>query len=141
MPEIVGLNVADRSQQTVLLGTFAAVALLLAASGLYGVLSYGVTQRSREIGLRIALGASAGAVVRMIVRRGLTLAGLGLVAGMALAAGATRALSTLLYGVGAADPATFGLVLALLGLVALSACWVPAMRAARVDPMTALRQE
>ena len=141
MPEIVGLNVADRSQQTVLLGTFAAVALLLAASGLYGVLSYGVTQRSREIGLRIALGASAGAVVRMIVRRGLTLAGLGLVAGMALAAGATRALSTLLYGVGAADPATFGLVLTLLGLVALSACWVPAMRAARVDPMTALRQE
>ena len=141
MPEIVGLNVADRSQQTVLLGTFAAVALLLAASGLYGVLSYGVTQRSREIGLRIALGASAGAVVRMIVRRGLTLAGLGLVAGMALAAGATRALSTLLYGVGAADPATFGLVLALLGLVALSACSVPAMRAARVDPMTALRQE
>jgi putative ABC transport system permease protein len=77
----------------------------------------------------------------MIVQRGLALTGLGLVAGMVLAAGATRALSTLLYGVGAADPATFGLVVALLGLVALSACSVPAMRAARVDPMTALRQE
>jgi putative ABC transport system permease protein len=141
MPEIVGLNVVDRSQQTVLLGVFAALALLLAATGLYGVLSYAVTQRSREIGLRIALGASAGTVVRMIVQRGLALTGLGLAAGMTLAAGATRALSTLLYGVGAGDPGTFGLVVALLGLVALSACSVPAIRAARVDPMTALRQE
>jgi ABC-type antimicrobial peptide transport system permease subunit len=133
--------VVDRSQQAVLLGVFAALALLLAATGLYGVLSYAVTQRSREIGLRIALGASAGAVVGMIVRRGLALTALGLAAGMALAAGATRALSTLLYGVGASDPATFGLVVVILGLVALSACSVPAMRAARVDPITALRQE
>jgi predicted permease len=141
MEEIVELGVADRRQQMVLLGTFAGLALLLASIGIYGVLSYAVTQRSRELGLRIALGASTGSVMRMVVARGLSLTGVGLVIGVALALVATRALQNLLYGVGAADPSTFGAVVALLGGIALAACYLPARRAARVDPIEVLRAE
>jgi putative ABC transport system permease protein len=141
MDEIVDLNVADRQQQMTLLGAFAALALVLASIGLYGVLSYAVTQRSREIGLRMALGASAGSVIRMIVGRGLALTGIGLALGLVAAWLATRALQNLLYGVAATDPLTFASVAALLGIIALIACWAPARRASRVDPITVLREE
>jgi putative ABC transport system permease protein len=141
MDEIVDLNVADRQQQMTLLGAFAGLALLLASIGLYGVLSYSVTQRSREIGLRMALGASAASVIRMIVGRGLALTGIGLVIGLVTALAATRAMKNLLYGVAATDPLTFSAVAALLGIIALIACWAPARRASRVDPITVLREE
>jgi putative ABC transport system permease protein len=141
MDEIVDLNVADRQQQMTLLGAFAGLALVLASIGLYGVLSYAVTQRSREIGLRMALGASASSVIRMIVARGLALTGIGLAIGLIAAWIATRAMKNLLYGVAATDPVTFGSVAALLAVIALIACWSPARRASRVDPIVVLREE
>jgi putative ABC transport system permease protein len=141
MDEIVDLNVADRQQQMTLLGSFAGLALVLASIGLYGVLSYAVTQRSREIGLRIALGASASSVIRMIVGRGLALTGIGLGIGLVAAWAATRAMKNLLYGVGATDPVTFAAVAGLLSVIALIACWAPARRASRVDPIVVLREE
>jgi putative ABC transport system permease protein len=141
MDEIVDLNIADRQQQMTLLGAFAALALLLASIGLYGVLSYAVTQRSREIGLRMALGASASSVIRMIVGRGLALTGIGLAIGLVAAWLATRAMRNLLYGVAATDPFTFAAVAALLGLIALIASYAPARRASRVDPIVVLREE
>jgi predicted permease len=141
MEDILDLDVADRQQQMVLLGAFAGLALLLASIGLYGVLSYAVTQRRRELGLRIALGASTASVMRMVVRRGLSLTGVGLAIGVALAWAATRAMRNLLYGVAAADPQTFVAVVALLATIALAACYLPARRAARVDPIAALRED
>jgi predicted permease len=141
MDEIVELNVIDRTGQTTLLGAFAGLALLLACLGLYGVLSYAVTQRTPEIGVRLALGATTGAIARLVVGRGLALTGLGLALGVALAWAATRAMRSLLVGVGATDPATFGGVVGLLIVVSLGACMFPAMRAIRIDPMKVLRQE
>jgi putative ABC transport system permease protein len=141
MDDIVDLDVADRQQQLVLLGAFAGLALLLASIGLYGVLSYAVTQRSREIGLRMALGASSGSVMRMVVARGLSLTGAGLALGLALAWALTRTLQNLLYGVAAADPATFGAVAGVLGVIALVACYLPARRASRLDPIAVLRAD
>src|SRR4051794_32414020 len=141
MDDIVDLDVADRQQQLVLLGAFAGLALLLASIGLYGVLSYAVTQRSREIGLRMALGASSGSVMRMVVARGMSLTGAGLALGLALAWALTRTLQNLLYGVAAADPATFGAVAAVLAVIALAACYLPARRASRLDPIAVLRAD
>ena len=141
MDEILELDVADRHQQMVLLGAFAGLALLLASLGLYGVLSYVVLQRSRELGLRMALGATAGSVVRIVVTRGLLLTGTGLAIGLGLAWALTRTLQNLLYGVAAGDPATFAAVVALLGVIALAACYVPARRAARLDPIAVLRAD
>ena len=141
MDEILDLNVEDRTQQMTLLGAFAALALLLASIGLYGVLSYAVTQRSREIGLRMALGASARSVRGMVVGRGLALTGAGLAIGLVLAALGTRSMKSLLYGVDAMDPATMAAVCGLLCAIALVACWVPARRASRVDPIVVLREE
>jgi predicted permease len=141
MDDIIDLDVADRHQQMLLLGAFAGLALLLASIGLYGVLSYAVTQRSRELGLRMALGASAGSVMRMVVARGLGLTTVGLTLGLALAWVSARALQSLLYGVTAADPATFAAVVGVLGTIALAACYLPARRASRVDPMVVLRDE
>ena len=141
MDEMVDLDVADRQQQLTLLGAFAVLALVLASVGLYGVLSYVVSQRSREIGMRMALGASGGSVVRMVVGRGLTLTAIGLVIGLAASIMLTRLMENLLYGVGANDPATFAGVAAVLGLVAAVACWIPAKRASRMDPMVVLREE
>jgi ABC-type antimicrobial peptide transport system permease subunit len=141
MDDIIDLDVADRHQQMLLLGAFAGLALLLASIGLYGVLSYAVTQRSRELGLRMALGASAGSVMRMVVARGLALTAAGLTLGLALAWVSARALQSLLYGVTAADPATFAAVVGMLGTIALAACYLPARRASRVDPMVVLRDE
>ncbi|HLK69114.1 MAG TPA: ABC transporter permease [Bryobacteraceae bacterium] len=141
MDEILDQAVQDRTLQMELLGAFAGLALLLASTGLYGVLSYLVTQRGREIGLRMALGASASSVVAMVVGRGLALTGAGLFIGLAAAAAATRGMRTLLYGVDAIDPATFAGVSVLLIAVAAVACWVPARRASLVDPIIVLREE
>jgi len=141
MDEIMGLQVADRRQQMILLAAFAALALVLASLGLYGLLAYAVAQRSREIGLRIALGATPREVVAMVALRGLALAGIGLAVGVAGGWAATRTMNSVLYGVSAADPSTFAAVVALLGGVAVIACLVPAARASRVDPMVVLRQD
>jgi predicted permease len=141
MDEILDLDVADRHQQMVLLGSFAALALLLASIGLYGVLSYVVLQRSRELGLRMALGATSGSVMRIVVARGLSLTAAGLTLGLGLAWALTRTLQNLLFGVAAGDPATFGAVVSLLGLIALAACYIPARRASRLDPIAVLRAD
>jgi predicted permease len=141
MEEIVSLNVVDRTGQTTLLSVFAGLALLLACLGLFGVLSYAVTQRTREIGVRLALGATAGGIARLVVGHGLALTAVGLAAGLALSWAFTRSMRSLLYGIGAADPAAFGAAVGLLGVVALLACGLPAFRAARVDPIQVLRQD
>jgi predicted permease len=141
MDEWIDLDVADRKQQTTLLGIFAGLALLLASIGLYGVLSYMVTQRRREMGVRLALGATTANVTGLIVRHGLQVTVTGLIAGWALAWAATRALQGLLYGVSATDPITFLGVAAALLVVAFLACWIPARRASSVDPVLVLREE
>jgi len=124
-----------------LLTLFAALAVVLAAVGIYGVILYSVQQRSREIGIRMALGASGERVVSMVIRQGLALTLAGVLLGTAGAYAVTRVLRSLLYGVGERDPVTFVGVAVLLGAVALFASWLPARRAARVDPLAAIRAE
>jgi hypothetical protein len=139
--QVISASMADRTLVMTLLAGFAAAALLLAAIGIYGVISYAVAQRTREIGVRLALGAQRRDVTRLVMHQGLRLALAGIVLGSVVAVGASRVLSTLLYGVTAGDPLTYTSVAALLGLVAAIAAHVPARRAARVDPMVALRSE
>jgi predicted permease len=132
---------ASRRFNLTLVAVFAAVALALASLGIYGVLAYSVAQRTREIGIRMALGAQAGEVGRMIVGEGFRLAALGVVLGLAGAFALTRLLENLLFGVKPTDPVTYAGTVAFLVGVALAACWLPARRAARVDPIVALRYE
>ncbi|HUJ30051.1 MAG TPA: ABC transporter permease [Candidatus Acidoferrum sp.] len=134
-------NVAPRRLSVLLLGLFAFLALVLAAVGIYGLMSFNVTQRHHEIGIRMTLGASPGDVLRLVVRDGARLIALGVVVGIVASFGLTRLLSSLLFGVSASDPLTFAGVVMLLAIVALAACYVPAHRASRTDPMEALRYQ
>jgi putative ABC transport system permease protein len=141
MTEVIALTVGDRRQQTTMLVVFGALALVIASLGLYGLLAQAVSARGREIGIRMALGATWRNVMRMVMSRGIALTGAGVGIGALLAWSVTRAMETLLYGVGAADPLTFALVAGLLAVVSTVACAVPAVRAARVDPMLVLRDQ
>jgi len=141
MDDYIAGSVAAPRFNTTLLSIFAGVALALTVIGLYGVMSYSVAQRTNEIGIRMALGAQTRDVLRLIVKQGLTLILIGLVLGLCGALALTRLLSTLLFGVTARDPATFVAIAALLSLVAMLACYLPAWRATKVDPLEALRYE
>ncbi len=141
MTDIAAATMANDSQQTFLLGTFAAFALILAGIGTYGVMSYLVTQRTGEIGIRMALGAERGAMLLMILRQGLTLAIIGVGIGLAGALATSRLLESLLFGVKPSDPATLAEVSVLMIAVTMIACIIPAIRAMRVEPMIALRHE
>ena len=137
----VGLSVAQPRLEATLLGAFAALALILAAVGIYGVMSYSISRETREIGIRMALGALPRDLVRMVLSRGLRLAGIGLSIGLVGALALTRVLKTLLFGVSPTDPIVFGAIVSLLAAVAALASFLPARRAARIDPIVALRTE
>ena len=141
MEAIIAESLAARRFSMILLSIFATLALLLSSIGIYGVISYVVGQRTREIGIRIALGAQRGTVLRLMLGEGMKMAMIGIVVGTVAAAGLTRLMSQLIYGVSAADPVTFAAVIIILTTVAFAACSVPARRAMRVDPMVALRCE
>ena len=141
MDDVFSDSISRRRFLAQLLGVFAGLALVLAAVGTYGVLSYLVTERQREIGIRMALGADRTSVLSLVLRQGLSTAVIGLVIGVAGALGLTRLARSLLVEVQPADPLTFGTVAGVITLVALAACVVPARRATRVDPMVALRAD
>jgi putative ABC transport system permease protein len=141
MEQVLSGSIAARRFSTVLLGSFAGLGLLLASVGVYGVLSYSVAQRTPEIGIRVALGAEQWDVVLLVVGRGFRMVLLGMGAGAVAALALTRLMSSLLFEISPADPATFVEVTLLLGMVALVASYVPARRATKVDPMVALRYE
>ena len=141
MEKNISESLATRRLTMTLLGSFAALALVLASVGLYGVMALSVTQRTREFGIRLALGAPREDVFRLALGRGLLLVGIGLALGLLGALGAGRALTSLLYNVGSLDPVALLTSIVALAVVALLACWFPARRATRVDPIVALRYE
>jgi putative ABC transport system permease protein len=141
MDHVVSESITQPRFNLFLLGLFGAVAMVLSAAGIYGVTAYTVTQRTHELGIRIALGAQVGDVLKMILGQGMAVIGVGLVVGLAAAFALTRLLRTLLFGVGENDPLTFVAITAILVLVALIACYIPARRATKVDPLTSLRAE
>ena len=139
--QVLSASLMARRFNLTLVAVFAAAALLLAVAGIYGVMAYSVARRTREFGVRMALGASARNVARLVLGQALATAGAGLAAGLAGSLALTRVMQSLLFGVSATDPLTFAGVVALLALVALVASYVPARRATKVDPMIALRYE
>ncbi len=139
--QVLAQSIARPRFNTLLITILAGVALVLAAVGIYGVISYSVTQRTHEIGVRMALGASSSNVLRLVVGQGMLLAGMGLAVGVLGAFAVTRIMGTLLYGVSANDPITYIVLVSLLGIIALVASYIPARRAMRVDPVVALRNE
>jgi putative ABC transport system permease protein len=141
LEQVKSESVASDKLQTRLLGIFAAAAMLLAAIGIYGVIAYAVVQRTHEMGIRAALGASAGNLLRLVLTSGMALAGTGLAVGFLGSLAVTRLMSNLLFGVSPRDPVTLALVAGLLGCVAFIACLIPARRATKVDPVVALRYE
>ena len=141
LDEHLGLSLFPARVAATLLSGFGLVALILAAIGIYGVMAYSAAQRTREIGIRMALGARQGDVLKLVLKQGVVMSGLGLGVGLVLAIALTQMMSTLLYGVSATDPLTFILVPVTLTIVALLACFIPAQRAAKTDPMVALRYE
>lgn len=141
MDDIMSSSVAQPRLEAILLGFFGALALLLAGVGIYGVIAYSVSQRTSKIGIRMALGASRPAVLRMVLSQGMRLTGIGLAIGFVLALALTRLMSGVLFGVSPTDPATFIWILLLLATITMLACYLPARRATRVDPMVALRYE
>jgi putative ABC transport system permease protein len=141
MGEVISNSLSARRFTRLLLGSFAVLALVLAAVGIYGVVSYTVTQATQEIGVRMALGAEAGSVLKLVVSEGLRLAGAGAAIGLALAAGCSRMLQSQFFGASALDPITLPAIIATLLAAALLASYIPARRAARVDPLQALRHE
>jgi ABC-type antimicrobial peptide transport system permease subunit len=138
---VVSAAIARQSFNMVLWSIFAGVALLLAAIGIYGLMSYSVDQRTQEIGIRMALGADRGRMLRVVLREGMTLALLGVVLGLVLAFALTRLLASLLFGVKASDPVAFAVVAGILTMVAFIATYIPARRATAIDPANALRYE
>ena len=141
MDEVIGENAQGQQFLSLLVGSFAILAVLLAAVGIYGVLSYAVTERTREIGIRMSLGAGRARVLGEVIREGMRLAVVGFAAGIAGAFAAGRVLASLLHEVKPGDPEIFAATAGFLAIVALIACYLPARRAARLDPMTALRYE
>jgi len=141
MDEIIALSLAERRFTMILLGAFAALALLLAGVGIYGVISYLVARRTQEIGIRMALGADRADVMRLVMRDGIRMTAIGVGIGIVCALGLTRLIAKMLYGISATDPLTFLAISALLLLTAMAACYLPARRAMRVEPMAALRFE
>jgi putative ABC transport system permease protein len=141
MAERIGAQLAADRMIAVLLSIFGGGALLLATIGIYGVIGYSVAQRTHEIGIRIALGAEQRDILKLIVGQGMVLIAIGAGIGLALAFAATRVLKSLLFGISATDPLTFAVVVILLMAVALLACYLPARRATKVDPLEALRYE
>jgi putative ABC transport system permease protein len=141
MEDLVSDSLAERRFAMQIVGLFGVLALLLAGIGIYGVMAYSVAQRTREIGIRLALGASTSAILRWVLKQGMVLILAGVAAGLAGAFALTRLLRGLLYEVAPTDPVTYAGLAVLLALVALAACYIPARRATRVDPMVALRYE
>ena len=141
MEEISTQSIGQERFTLLLLGIFSALALLLAVAGIYGVMSYAVAQRTHEIGVRVAMGAQTGAILKLVVAHGMKLVAGGIALELAASLSLTRLMAKMLFGVSAADPLTFIVITLLLAFVALLACWIPARRAAKVDPMTALRFE
>ena len=141
MDELVATHLAQPRFSTVLLNWLSGLALLLAAVGIYGLLAYSVAQRTGEFGIRLALGASGADILKLVIGQGMRLVVIGLLAGLIASFTLTRLLEKLLFGVSTTDPLTFGLVALLLTAVALLACYVPARRATKVDPLIVLRAE
>ena len=141
MTDVIGATTAPRRFNALLLGVFSAIALVLATLGIYSVISYSITLRTQEIGIRMALGARRPAILMMVLRQGMTLTIIGVVIGLVAAFALTRWMSSMLFGISAADPMTYIVVLLVSLGAALLACSLPARRATRVDPLVALRYE
>jgi putative ABC transport system permease protein len=141
LDELVSRSLGERRFNLLLLGSFSLIALTLASIGIYGLMSFSISRRTHEFGVRMALGAQTGDVIKLVLREGMVLTVIGVTVGLTASIALTRLLSNLLFGVTATDPATFIVIPLVLAGVALAACLVPARRATRVDPMIALRYE